>query len=388
MDKKQKLAELTASAQKSIDAAKAATTDADRRRHLAEAKAAADGAKAIRHDLAIAAEAQALAAEIGDPLDPSAAGSGAKGGSKGVPLATKAGREGVAKAVADRLTGEQADGSKAALLPSGAVVVGVPDAGEVVREDRPARLLEVLPYVRATSPVWKFARQTLRDNKAAIAPAGTLKPESNYSIEVLENRLEVVAHWVGDLDRYVLSDAPSLQRFVAGELSEGVLDAAEAEIVAGDGTEGHFEGLLNVDGSITQAFDVDPLRTIRLAQAMGEVTGTAHDLVVLHPLDWARLELQRAPGSGAFDLAQSPVDSATKRVWGMTVVTTPSVPEGTAVVLDRDAVAVRSDGEMRVVWSDTHGDNLTHNKVTVLAEERFAFEVYRPSAVTIADLTA
>ncbi|MDV6291657.1 phage major capsid protein [Rhodococcus aetherivorans] len=369
---------------KALEAAKAATDPAERDRHLADAKAAVDEAKGLQHDAQIIGEAKSLADDLG-----TIGGDTGKAGKAaiGVPLATKAGRDLTAKRLVDKIHTRDVYGQKASTIaPSGSALVPVAGPDEITATARPVRLLEALPYAVTSSPVWRYARQTARTNRAAIVPAGEVKPESDYGVEVLDNGLEVFAHLLSGVDKYVLSDSDALQRFLADEMAAGLLDAVEREVVAGNGTDGHLEGLLNVSGAVVQAFDTDPLTTLRMALAVGEVAGHRHDLIVLNPLDHARLELQRAPGSGEFDLGTSPVDRAERRVWGTPTVTAASVPQGTAIVLERGAVAVRSDGRLETTYSDAAG--FDRNEVSIRCEERFALDVYRPAAITVAELTA
>ena len=77
----------------------------------------------------------------------------------------------------------------------------------------------------------------------------------------------------------------------------------------------------------------------------------------------------------------NPMDMAGPRIWGKRVVATNSIAEGTFLV---GAMAMgaqiwdRMDAAVQISYED--GDNFKKNMATLLAEERLALTVYRPSA--------
>lgn len=382
MNKKERLAALMTKGREALDAAKAATTDADRHKHLAEAKAAADEAKAIRHDLAIEAEGQKLRDEIGDPTDPAAAGT--KGTRRGLPI-TRRGRSGrLVKGIVERMAPADDFGRKA-LLPSGSVVSNVPMDPEPVNLERAgATLLDALNSL-ISAPNYRYLRQVSRANNAAVVEPGGLKPTSEMGLDSIEDHLRVVAHLSEPIFVYDLSDNAAIQTFVEDELLDGLRLAIESQVIGGDGIGENFTGLLETEGTQSQAFSSSAIETIRKAITKLEQIGLSAGLVAVSPTVWESIELSRESGTGALELG-SPVDRARRQLWSTQVIPTPAVPEGVGLVIDTSSVTVRHDGVIDVRWGTT-GDDFETNRCRARVETRANVAVQRPMGVVVADLT-
>jgi HK97 family phage major capsid protein len=101
--------------------------------------------------------------------------------------------------------------------------------------------------------------------------------------------------------------------------------------------------------------------------------------VVINPADWERMELTKA-SDGQYIMA-NPMDLAGPRIWGKRVVATNSIASGTFLVGAMSMGAQiwdRMDAAVQISYED--GDNFKKNMATLLAEERLALTVYRPSA--------
>lgn len=88
-------------------------------------------------------------------------------------------------------------------------------------------------------------KQTTRENNAAPAARGAVKPTSAFGLEPVEGRLRVIAHVSEPLDKYTLADGPSLVSFVELEMVDGLHAAVEAQLLAGDGVGENLRGLAN-----------------------------------------------------------------------------------------------------------------------------------------------
>ena len=103
------------------------------------------------------------------------------------------------------------------------------------------------------------------------------------------------------------------------------------------------------------------------------------DTVVINPEDWEAIELTKA-SDGQYIMA-NPMALAGPQLWGKRVVATNSIAEGTFLVgafTMGAQVWDRMDAAVQISYED--GDNFKKNMATLLAEERLALTVYRPSA--------
>jgi HK97 family phage major capsid protein/HK97 family phage prohead protease len=327
-----------------------------------------------RHDLAVLAEAKALAAAVGEPLasgeqpPPAAAGHLAFTGKH-------------AKAMAGRIIAampKDQTGTKA--LASGQQTTSTIVLPEVVPTGRPAvSVLDVLP-TRLVPPSYSFIRQSVRALAAAPVAEGGTKPTSVVSILAVENRLRVVAHVSEQIPHYLLSDNVNLERFVEDELVYGLRKAVETEVLSGDGTGEHFTGILSTSGIVTQAFATNALTSVRKALTTLDAANYTAGVIVLHASDWEAIELLEIT-SGATDVRGVPIDAIQRRLWGVPVVLNQGLGAKVGLVIATDAVTVDHDGAVDVRWSDAVGTDFTSNMVRCRVEGRFGVSVNQPGAV-------
>ncbi len=129
---------------------------------------------------------------------------------------------------------------------------------------------------------------------------------------------------------------------------------------------------------------IDVLRLAMLQTALSELMSTG---VVLHPADWAAIELLK-DGQGQF-IVGNPQGTMTPTLWGQPVVATQSMATGKFLTGAFQLGAQIFDRMDAVVEISTEDDqNFRKNLVTVLAEERLALAVYRPEAFVKGDFAA
>ena len=75
-------------------------------------------------------------------------------------------------------------------------------------------------------------------------------------------------------------------------------------------------------------------------------------------------------------------------MWGLPVIESEFVPEGTAFVGDFRQMVIWDREETTIRATDSHSDFFIRNMVAILGELRAAFGVLRPAAIVEIDLTA
>jgi len=276
-------------------------------------------------------------------------------------------------------------GVKAWLDAPGSVADIPMDPQPYRQSELPTSLIEVLPAV--TRPVvYRYMRQTTRQNNAAPVASGGLKPTSVYGLTPVEGRLRVIAHVSEPVDKFVLRDGPTLADFVLQEMVAGLHTAVETQVVSGNGVGENLTGLANTSGIQTQALTANAIRTARAAITKVEVLGLEAYYYALNPQDWETVETS-ANTSGTFVLNAEgsrsgvPVDSAQRRLWGVPVTVTTAVPAGTGYLLSNGAVQLVTDGALATEQSNATGDDFSRNQVRLLVEGRFDLAVTRPLGV-------
>jgi HK97 family phage major capsid protein len=180
----------------------------------------------------------------------------------------------------------------------------------------------------------------------------------------------------------------NLGTFVETEMMYGLDRAVEAQVLGGDGVGPNLTGLLNTSGVQLQAFSADATTTVRKGLTALEMVGYEGGGIILNPLAWEAIELSRRQ-DGTPDLGSSlPVDRAAQRLWGLRIAVSTAVPVETGLLFDLGALAVTTDGNVRMQWSNSVADDFGHNQVRARNEGRFGLDVYQPQGIVKLALAA
>lgn len=273
-----------------------------------------------------------------------------------------------------------------------AITSAAGSGGDLVRPDYDGALIRMprrrplirslLNQVRTTSNLVQFARQTTRTNNAAVVAENTQKAESAYAWELAEAPVRTIAHWV-PIAKQTLSDAAQLQGELDSELRYGLDLAEDEELLNGDGTGQHLDGLKTNATAFAAPFAVDNenlIDTLRLAILQLELADYYFDGSILNPTEWARIELTKDT-TGQYVLA-NPLQMMGPTLWGRPVVPTTAMDAGDFMVGQFEVAATIYDREdAEVLLSTEDRDNFVKNMVTALAEKRLALGIKRAAAM-------
>jgi len=259
--------------------------------------------------------------------------------------------------------------------------------GIVAMPNRILTIRDLLPIGRTVSNLIQYTRENTFTNNAGPqfdSPSSyenVTKPESNITFTLENAPVVTLAHWI-PVSRQVLDDAPQLQSYVNGRLMYGMKLIEEDQLLNGDGLTGNISGLLDsgnftaYNRATTGDTNIDTLRRAITQCALSEFTP---DAIVLNPQDWEEIELTK--NSDQSYIMANPVMMAGPTLWGKRVVATNSIQSGTFLVANFGLGAQlwdRMDAAVAISYED--GDNFKKNMATLLAEERIALTVFRPSA--------
>lgn len=297
------------------------------------------------------------------------------------------------KTALDRITKVGDAFGEKAFNVSGSVSVPA-EFGGIVAEPTAARFVsDLVEVVQAPGAAeYTFLRQTARTNNAAPVALGALKPTSVYGLERATSPVTTIAHLTDPIARQYLEDEASLEQFIRSEMLLGLKQAVDAQVVEGDGIAPNLLGIMNTSGVWAQAYSTSPLATTRQAltklQAAGVVDDTTANSVafVMHPNDWAAIEL--ATTTAGDYLVGGPVESATRRLWGVRVVVSTSVDPGWAILGDFAAAKLVMNGPVRIAWTEAASDDFERNLVRFRCEGRFGFAVLSPVSFVKIDVSA
>ena len=378
-----------------------------------------DGIKAVKSDEAVMAQAKEFADSVGVPATPDVK---ARVRSLGVTVIESPEFKSMLGGFPDgRIPAQSRVQSSPIAVKSLFTGASSTSAGAFVVNERtdivemlgrkPLTIRNLVSNRRTTSDTVEFVQETSHTNNAAVvaeatsaaartaaantstgavtftnASGGGYKPEGAWAFAVTTAVVKTIAEWV-PVTKRALADVAQLEGLINDELSADIAEAEEAQILNGDGSGENFTGITATSGIQTQAWATDLFTTVRKgvtkARTVGRVNPTA---LVLNPADAERIDLA-VDGNDRYYYG-GPQAIGQRTIWGVPIVESESQTEGTGLLGDFSKAVVWDREQTTVTMTDSHSDFFIRNLVAVLAEERLAFGVTRPTAFVSLDLTA
>lgn len=227
----------------------------------------------------------------------------------------------------------------------------------------------------------QYVRETGFTNSAATTAEGAKKPESDLTLELVSSPVVKIPHFI-KTSTEILMDAPMLKSYIDHRLRYGLALKEEEQLLNGSGVGNNLNGI-NTQASAYVAPisvpNVTRIDVIRLALLQSELAEFPATGIVLHPSDWAAIELTKDE-NGAYIFA-NPQSLSQPALWGRPVVSTQAMAVSDFLVgAFRLGAQVFDRMQSTVTVATENEDDFIKNMVTILAEERLALAVYRPEA--------
>lgn len=246
----------------------------------------------------------------------------------------------------------------------------------------------LIPHIPVTSSSVQYLKNSAFTNGAKVVAEGTAKPESTFQFKLATANVETIAHYT-KITEQLAQDAPAVQAFINAKMIYGLQLKIDEQLVNGQGAESsELVGLLKdattcTDYS-TELTELKPSIKTMVDFALGiktklETIGYAPKYLILNPIDWASLALIK--DTQGLYLLGGPATVAGKTLWGMSVVTTPSMPQGKYLMSDFALGATIFDRQEVAVEIDREQDDFTKNLFTIRVERRLGLAVENPKAI-------
>ena len=271
---------------------------------------------------------------------------------------------------------------------AGNAVVADRAAGVQLNPQRRMTVRDLISPGTTASNLYQYLQESGFTNAAATTGEGVRKPESSIGFTLKNAPVVKIPHFI-KASSEILSDFPALQSIIDEKLRYGLDLVEEAQLLKGSGVGNNLNGIYTQATGyvpplvIAGATRIDVLRLALLQAELAEYPSTG---IVLHPTDWAAIELLKDT-TGAYIFA-NPQSLAQPGLWGRPVVTTQ------AMTLDQFLVGAFRLGaqvfdrqQATITIATENEDDFVNNLVTILAEERLALAVYRPEAFVKGDIT-
>ena len=245
----------------------------------------------------------------------------------------------------------------------------------------------LIPHIPVTSSSVQYLKNSAFTNGVKVVAEGTVKPESTFQFKLATANVETIAHYT-KITEQLAQDAPAVQAFINAKMIYGLQLKIDEQLVNGTGTEAsQLTGLLATTNSTDYSADLDALKpSIKTMADFAlaiktklETNGYAPKYLILNPIDWAGLALMKDT-NGLYILG-GPATVAGKTLWGMSVVTTPSMPQGKYLMSDFALGATIFDRQEVAVEIDREQDDFTKNLFTIRVERRLGLAVENPKAI-------
>lgn len=251
--------------------------------------------------------------------------------------------------------------------------------------DRTRFVRELLPTFGVSTGAVEFVRETSFTNNAGMVPEYAAtdsgnKPESAVAFEIVTVPVRTMAHYI-PVTRQIVDDERQLQGYIENRLLYGLRLKEDQQILYGTGAGNEINGILT-DANIqtySQTATETLIDAIRKAVTKSYVSEYRPTGVVLNHQDWETIELTK--GNDDHYIWVNVTTDNGDRLWGLPVIPTNAIAQGTVLVGDfqrGSAIHDRENANLRI--SDSHADFFTKNLWALLAEERIAQSIIRPDA--------
>jgi HK97 family phage major capsid protein len=257
---------------------------------------------------------------------------------------------------------------------------------------RQLRIKDVIMGGIASGNTVHYTRELLWTNNAAETSEGAQKPESVLTFEGVDTPVRTIPHFI-KVSKQVLDDAPALQSYIDRRMRHGLEQRVETQIINGDGASPNLAGILKSGNftALTAASGDNAFEYANKAKYKVIESDYMPDYYMINPADWGALERVKTT-TGAFVGSENAVgylnNGLVPTLWGLPVIASNSVPSGKLICKSIDASMFWDRQQATVEIFEQDGDNVQKNLLTVRAEMRGAFSVFRPAAIVAGDLPA
>ena len=262
-------------------------------------------------------------------------------------------------------------------------------AGIVAPPQRSMTLRDLIAPGSTEAASVEYVKQTGFTNNAAPVAEGAAKPYSDLTFDLVSAPVRTVAH-LFKASKQIMEDSAALASQIDVMGRYGLKTVEENQLLNGSGTGQNLAGIVPQAAAFNPAFvpqDATGIDRVRLAMLQVRLAEYEADGIILHPTDWAAIELVK--DANAKYILSNPAINNGKNLWGIPVVETTAMAVGKFLTgAFGIAAQVFDRWQARVEISSENADDWEKNLLTVRVEERLALAVYRPEAFVYGDLLA
>ena len=251
-------------------------------------------------------------------------------------------------------------------------------------------LADLLPQGTSAGNSVLYPREAGSEGGVGVWDGTGTKPQVDYDLDSKSAFFKWVAGWA-IVDREMLDDIPFLTSYLQNKLLIDLKRAENDFVLNGTSDTNPVEGLIPTatayDGALGGVVD----RIID--SAYGQIPEVTNDfytgnIAVLHPRDIVKVGLNKADGSGEYDLPQDSVkfSNGVLNVGGLNAVSTTGITKNEFLTFDRSSVMFlrRMNPEIQMF---VDSELAKKNKVMFRVEERVTQIIFNTDALVKGDFT-
>ncbi len=236
--------------------------------------------------------------------------------------------------------------------------------------------------------------ETVTSEGAVEVLEGGAKTAADISFAESSTPVENIAVTL-QVTNQLLEDEGFMRAYVQGRLRLFVGNREDLQLITGDGVAPNLEGILTIAGvgtagnfGIAAAVTDNTVAVDGVYDAIVDVQQAFLDAssIGMAAATWAIYQLAK-DGNSQY-LLGGPGSTAPPRLWGVPVTRNERFPAYAAAnepiaVWAREAAMVVRRNALTLAVSDSHASTFTSNVLTFRAEQRVAFPIFRPAAISV-----
>jgi HK97 family phage major capsid protein len=254
---------------------------------------------------------------------------------------------------------------------------------------QPPRVADLMVNTPTDATYIRYIQENSLTNAAADVVENGQLPEETWDLSEVDSAIRRIST-LARITRETFNDFAQLRDYLNNRILYKIGIKADIELLNGDATGARIRGLLNVPGIQNQAQGIDTT-VDAIYKAVDLVHTNAFfepDAIVMHPKDLRNLRLSKdrngqylfggpftgsygQPGTGVFQLF----------VWGLPVVWTTSIAQGTCLVgAFKLGAQIFRKPSIGVEMTNSDGNDFTNDRFAIRANTRLTLACLRPLA--------
>jgi len=255
--------------------------------------------------------------------------------------------------------------------------------GFIFDPDRAEAVRDIMASGTTNSNTVYYVQETAYDDGTSTVAEADTKPQSDFDLEQKSADVKKIATYMR-VSEELFDDLPGLTSYLAARVPRKLSLVEDNQILYGNNTGANLQGITTVatayDNGYTDS-NINRFDVLVSAIRQARVDEYYANYIMLHPEDVQNLVLTKDADGNYLMPDSVRTGNVLPRVKGVPIFETTAITAGDFLVGDfalGAQVFDRMQSQIRFFEQDQ--DNAITNQVTIVAEERLAVPIYRPSA--------